>query len=232
MANLPRSNEALGGPVACWTATRIELRDWLRRNSPSLAELYEGAVELVFVRTPPGWTRFVCHAVREIRNRLPDAITGPVEGGTVQYTNRLDRVSSLWQRVGFGRDGSVPGLLRDDGEEIPSSPDVNVPIPVIREIGELVRDHNNARERPFEAATRLFEAIAPENQHLRDVLRPILENWIEVTHWFVQRAHDAGTVDSEFDQAELRAKFELFEGCLGSVAREFFATVKDLNSSS
>jgi hypothetical protein len=52
---------------ACWTPRRRELREWLRRNAPSLAELYEGAVSLLFDVPIPGYTRFVAHAVREIR---------------------------------------------------------------------------------------------------------------------------------------------------------------------
>ena len=60
---------------ASWTPRRVDLRSWLQRNAPSLGELYVGAVLLVFGRPIPGRVRFVAHAVREIRNRLPDVVS-------------------------------------------------------------------------------------------------------------------------------------------------------------
>jgi len=48
----------------------------IRTVSPSISELYQGAVELLFDRPVPGFTRFVSHAVREIHNRPPHEISG------------------------------------------------------------------------------------------------------------------------------------------------------------
>src|SRR5438094_3789110 len=42
----------------CWTPTRLGLRAWLQRNAPSLAELYEGAVRLMYESPLPGRVRF------------------------------------------------------------------------------------------------------------------------------------------------------------------------------
>lgn len=72
-----------------WTEPRQELRAWFQRNAPSLGELYEGALRMFFAPEFPGRVRFVAHAVREIRNRLPDAIAGPKIGGTFQWINKL-----------------------------------------------------------------------------------------------------------------------------------------------
>lgn len=55
--------------------------------------LFEGQV--------PGYTRLVAHCVREIRNRLPAAISGATAGGRVDYKNRLDTIASAWQKAGI-----------------------------------------------------------------------------------------------------------------------------------
>jgi hypothetical protein len=91
-----------------WIGPRRELRSWFERNAPSLGELYEGALKMLFMGNFPGRTRFVAHAVREIRNRLPDVIAGVKTGGTVQYKNNLDMISKDWQKAGFLLDGTIP----------------------------------------------------------------------------------------------------------------------------
>jgi hypothetical protein len=67
-----------------WPRKRRDLLEWLRKTSPSLAEIYEGAVVLLFDRQVPGFSRFVSHAVREIRNRLPGVISGTVSAGRLK----------------------------------------------------------------------------------------------------------------------------------------------------
>jgi hypothetical protein len=70
-----------GQTAVGWTSERLQLKAWLTRNAPSLAELYESAVRLLFEVRLPGYTRFVRHAVRAIRNRLPFVISGISSGG-------------------------------------------------------------------------------------------------------------------------------------------------------
>jgi hypothetical protein len=72
--SVPEDHGQLGERDAHWTRNRRELAEWLGGISPSIAELYQGAVELLFHRPVPGFSRFVSHAVREIRNRLPQEI--------------------------------------------------------------------------------------------------------------------------------------------------------------
>lgn len=97
------------------------------------------------------------------------------------------------------------------------------------EVASLVRDHLAAREKPAEAAARLFEGIAPQNQPLRDSLRPIITHWVTVTERFVEKAHDSGRTDGDADEAEFRNKFELFETTLVALVGQFFESVKALD---
>ncbi len=210
-----------------WTGPRRELRSWFERNAPSLGELYEGALRMLFTGCFPGRTRFVALTVREIRNRLPGIIAGAKTSGTVQYKNTLDVVSKDWRRAGFLLDGTIPaGLLTK--EELPSG-DIPVPRMLFEKIAILIKDHVEARERPEEAAFRLFEGIAPENQELRDTLRPIVRQWLDVTEWFQKKAHDSGAQDNDVDGKEYLRYFELFEVTLGALVRGFFKTVEGLD---
>lgn len=210
-----------------WIESRLELRAWFRRNAPSLGELYEGALRMVFEQRFPGRTRFVAHAVREIRNRLPNVMTDTKAGGTFQWKNGLDDLAKEWKKADFTLDGSMPANITD-GQTTPS-PNVPITPRLFQRIASLLSDHLEAREKPEDSAIRLFVGIAPENQALRDTLRPIVHQWLDVTEWFVRRVHDSGTQDISIDEADFIYRFELFEMTLGALVRAFFKTVDGLD---
>jgi hypothetical protein len=177
-----------------------------------------------------GRIRFVSHAVREIRNRLPEALSGVKASGTLQYKNRMDDIALKWRKSGL--DPRVPAEDPPTASESAASPggDIPVPRPLFLKIQTLVRDHEDAREKPGEAAIRLFEHCAPENRALRDTLRPVVLQWLEVTGWFQQKAHDSGMIDAELaSEDDLRNQFELFEATLGALVRGFFSTIEGLD---
>ena len=101
------------------TRERQELCAWMHRNNAaSLAELYEGAVRLLFESKLPGRVRLISHAVREIRNRLPVVISGERSNSRLDYTSRVDQISNRWQRNGFRVDGSLPESCFQDKSEL------------------------------------------------------------------------------------------------------------------
>ncbi len=117
------------------------------------------------------------------------------------------------------KSGIVVDAQASEGESLPSgtrasTEDVVLPRKLARKIVELVADHDAARERPRDAAIKLFEGVAPRNQRFRDALRPVVLQWMEVCDWFMARTHESGTKDDDIDLAELRKNFELFESTL------------------
>jgi hypothetical protein len=56
-----------------------------------------------------------------------------------------------------------------------------------------------------------------------------MQQWLEVTGWFMKRAHDSCRIDAYCSEDELRGNFELFESTLGALVRGFFATVEELD---
>jgi hypothetical protein len=234
-AAIGRVSDALELPDApakaaeCWTPVRLEIRSWLERNAPSLAELYEGAVLLLFVSPVPGRVRMVAHAVREIRNRLPDVISGPMAKSRLDYTTRLDKIACQWEVKGLTREGLASQVsAHSAGGSLPSQ-DVQVDRQIFLEIDSLVRDHIATRSKPGDAAIRLFIGIAPENQQMRETIRPVIEQWLAITNWFMGKAHDSGVTDRDCDFAQLCKQFTLFELVLGALVRSFFTTLDDLD---
>jgi len=210
-----------------WTGDRKELRDWFRRNAPSLGGLYEGALRMIFDASFPGRVRFVAHAVREIRNSLPDVIAGQRGGGPLQYKNLLDPIVERWKKEGLPMDGTIPVPVTKNSQPITSK--IPISKQLYREIAALIKKHLEAREKPKDSALRLFEAISPDYQNQRDYLRPVINQWIEVSEWFVSQVHDPRRTDSSIDERDFKNKFELFEEFLKAIIREFFKTTKELD---
>lgn len=210
-----------------WTPPRLELRAWFHRNAPSLGELYEGALVMIAASEFPGRTRLIAHAVREIRNRLPERIAGTKSGGYFDWKTRLDGLAKEWQKAGFSLDGTVPTeVTLSEGIR---SPGILVEPQLFRKTAALLKDHIDGRERPEEAAFRMFEGIAPESEHVRDTLRPVVQQWIYVTDWFMKKTHDSGVRDNDVSLTEFVRHFELFETTLGALVRGFFKTIEGLD---
>ena len=95
-------------------------------------------------------------------------------------------------------------------------------------IASLVEDHIQAREKPYEAARRLFQAIDPNNQDAEATLGPRIQQWLDCTEWFVKRAHVNGSTDDQID-AQMRRQFEVVETTLSALVRGFFKTLEELD---
>src|SRR5437764_12227451 len=82
-----------------WSEDRVKLRSWLAEQNPQLADIYAGAIEVLFVNRVPGYVHFVCHAVREIGNRLPDVVLGMQDGSRLDYKVHMDTIASMWHNA-------------------------------------------------------------------------------------------------------------------------------------
>jgi hypothetical protein len=197
-----------------------------------LAELYEGAVLLLFDAPIPGYTRFVAHAVRETRNRLPDVTSGSKSGRQLNYKGRIDDLVVVWKETGLATDGTFPGSNFAEAPIAAVPQETSLPHKIVVMMASLVTEHEATREKRMDAAIRLFEGVVPENQKFRDTLRPVIMQWLEITEWFMKKAHDSGATDRDVDLGELQKKFDLFEMTLLGIVRgftAFFATTKEID---
>jgi hypothetical protein len=213
---------------AGWTQRRQRVHDWLKRNAPSLAELYVGVVEMLYTQDPPipGWSRFVAHAVREIRNRLPDAVAGRKVAERLDYVSRLDAIVAIWEPVELSE---MIALNATADAAVTPGQTIGVKRRVYDLVSALTRAHLEARERPKEAAWRLFEALAPETTDQCASLEPTINQWLSITSWFQGNAHDQGKEDRIYDRDEYRRKFETCETTLTSLIQDFFKTTDELD---
>jgi hypothetical protein len=219
---------------------RIEILAWMRRNGDGpIADLYEGCIRMISDPSFPGRVRFVSHGVREIRNRLPDFISGKKGAARFDYQGQLDEIVEAWEKMGLSLDGSIPvsAAEQENGSRAPSNP---MPEPVFRMIEDLLKTHvgrrpqitlggKQIRNNDIEPAIRLFEACAPENKNVLDTLAPAIRQWVNVSKWFVKKTHQPAEALINFSEKELQAKFELFETCLTGMARGFFAVLDELD---
>jgi hypothetical protein len=182
-----------------WTPERRELNTWFQRNAPSLGELYEGAVIMLYGsgRPLPGWSRFVAHAVREVGNRLPDAVGGRQVAGPLEYATRCESLARRWEELGLPLDGSIPPVGLDSPPA--SIPDVPLPPEVYRLVTDLVRDHRAVYERQRDKARRFFAKVIPESRGVPSAVQPVIDQWFAIVKWFVRHAHDRLQPDADYD---------------------------------
>ncbi len=224
----PATGHAKSAAESFWNARRTELREWFRRNAPSLGELYEGVLVLLHGNPPiPGWPRFIAHGMREVGNRLPDVLAGTRKSKQLQYKNQVDGIAKLWRK------SRLPVAAADSltSPAIPTQPtaDVAVPRVVFRRIQILVEEHLATREKPAEAAGRLFAAFSADDGDANTRLGPIISEWVAIIGWFQERAHDRLVPDDSYERAEFQARFEQAERILMALVRDFFNTTKDLD---
>ena len=210
-----------------WSSFRLELKGWLKRNAPSLEELYDGALQILHSPRFPGRARFVAHAVREIANRLPETIMG-IKDQRFEWQNKLDGILVTWERYGLSLDHSL--LEPVSGRDSALSTDFIIRREVVQSIAEVLSEYAAGRETNREKARRLFEGVDPKNQTAREALAPIVTQWLSVTDWFMKMVHVPASADAAIEPNELQRNFELFEITLGALTREFFKTIGDLDA--
>jgi len=214
-------------PSPLWTKRRTAIRDWLAAHSRPLAEFYEAAINLMHGPAMPARICLLAHAVRDIRNQLPHAVSRSTAlRGRVEYANRLSSISKRWSR-------SVSGSAASFGATSPESlgPRVEIDRYVFLAFAQLLAEHDQGKHRKEHNAALLFESIAQENKRGIDILRPAIFQWIEVTGWFEERAH-LSLNPLRTEESELARRFEIFEIALGQMAHveSFYETTGDLDA--
>lgn len=215
----PTSSDLPQVPPADWTTTRRKILSWLNQNSSSLANLYEGAVCLTFGIPIPGRLRFISHAVREIRNRLPDSI--PKISERLEYKDEVENLADIWESNGFGLD-----------EIFLESEEITINFQVFSKIQQLIKKHKAVRYNNKKRTFLFFELCISENKLDLNILEPIVNHYWEITEWFMEQTHethDSGKPKLDPDDLKIRHQFELFESFLATFAQNFYTTVDKLD---
>ncbi len=172
----------------------------------------------------PGRVHFIAHAIREIRNRLPDDLNGDMERTKVDYRRLVDAVHNLWTGSGFPRYGSGP-TLAEHLQPLPATTDVVVPGELATAIAELMRQHSEAEANRGDLEALRFEALAGPGPHPQYVS----DGW-KRTHRLVQKfAHAWNRELPPEADAEWIDRFLAFERFLMVISKRAQENIADLD---
>lgn len=206
-----------------WTAERAELYRWLERNAPGLAPVYRAAAQMAFDEAFPGRVWFVAHAIREIRNRLPDALAGEVATSRTDYVELTKEVHTRWIEDGLPPDGT-PSV---DASAEPSAADLgrrDVSGELLRAVGALVGGHLGATDNNESRARRLFEAVGGASPPAY-----VVKGWLRGTRWANAYAHVRNKPLSRKDEEALAGHFVAFEQALKAIANRSYENMDALD---
>jgi hypothetical protein len=191
------------------TTERRVVLEWLQERAPSLAELYDSVLALMFDdRRLRARVRLVAHCVREIISRLPEAVSASVTK-RVEYRVLVERVAAVWP-------AADPTMLV---AETPESPEeVLIPRAAYLAVNALTTEH--ASSQPMELKLRaLFGA---GDGAAAGLTQPAVKGFKKVYDWFVKQAHDRGELDAALcTEEELQRHFDTFERGLYTLSGEW-----------
>ena len=144
-----------------WTPLRLELAEFFDREAASLSPAYRGAVCILGDTEFPGRVRFICHAVRDIGDRLAFVLDRELKPNRVQYEDHLDKIKDRWPYDALGSQ-----IVDLTSQERSTTDDIPIPKWVYGELDILMRSHKERRESPdrFELLFRaLLKAEAANN---------------------------------------------------------------------
>jgi hypothetical protein len=200
-------------------SVRTELLEWFRREAKPLAGAYEGAITLLEQPQFPGRIHFICHAVRDIADRLVFVLDPQSAGKRVQYEEALDTIQKEWPAQ-----ASPVG----DGTPAARSDTVIIPAGVARRIDQLIRDHAQRRTRPNQYQ-RLFRLLMRNDSTHAETNARLTAAFKEIREWFMRYTHLRSDQAPAVDEAELKRRFESFERILHSFVGGYFTGTKELD---
>ena len=204
-----------------WTVERIRLHGWLLEKAGHLAPTYLGALQMVMNESFPGRVHFVAHAIREIRNRLPNAIAG-VENRGPTYEALASKLRTAWKEAGFPSDGSVPLSAR--AEPSVSGPGHEVSVGLIGAAGELVAANARSSGNRERQARRLLREIWET-----DPPPYVVDRWFHRNDWIRRYMHLDDKPHVQEAEVEVTEVFESFETALIAIANRSYENLEALD---
>lgn len=193
---------------------RSKITERLATYSTSLSELYTAATLMFEDKLFPGRFALICHAVREIRNSLPQVISGK-RANRFDATTLIRAVSRAWQQ-------QRPHMQSQEASEEHLSSALKT------SIENLLHEFDRSSRNKADSARHLYNAISPSLNKVAETMAPIIKHYTDSTEWFVRWAHDPRQT-SKSDEAELEKNFRQFEQQLNALLNGFFAATEILD---
>ena len=172
----------------------------------------------------PGRVHFIAHAMREILNRLPVALSPKVLGGLAGYDHLTGKVHKRWVAEGLPEDGRLS--LPEESVPSASGPSRrDVSVAFLASVGRLIEDHIRARANREDRERSGFAALGDEGP----VPRYVVKNWRNLFPNVEKYAHAWDEPLPAEADGEWVSNFFAFEGFLMSVFKPSHENLDDLD---
>lgn len=227
MSTFPDAERPKECQATIWTPIRRELLAWFRREAPSLAPAYEGALRLLHMPGFPGKIHFVSHIVRDIYKMLPEILDGSIKRvspGEV-YPTLIKNVERHWPR----RHVSFVDL--DDTSEVTRTEEQGIAISRLayKHIVQLLEKLNEIEKQPStgQHLARVLHRVNPGEDGT--IPGRLIAMFDVERRWFVKRAHLVSRPDKLPLDDGLLEHFEAFERALFSFVGHYFSGTRELD---
>ena len=194
----------------------------VQERANHLAPIYRAALRMTMEESFPGRVHLVAHAMREIRNRLPDAIAGVVKPGP-SYQDLATKVRSRWEKEGLPSDG--PLSLSATLEPSTSGPEqYEVSVELLRVVADLVDANVRTTGNSRRQARRMFEAIWGEPPPSY-----VVDNWFRTKDWISKHMHVDNKAHGPEADTEVAAIFGAFENALFAISNRSYQNLEELD---
>lgn len=207
-----------------WNPERAGLHDWLIQKAPHLAPLYLASLRMAMDEEFPGRVHLIAHALREIRNRLPDAFDGTLELPKSKYPKYVGKLCERWAEEGFPTDRSGPSLCEPAAAISPAADHV-VSSEFISAVGSLVAHHSELEAGREALRMPRFEALAVPGPHPQHVWK----GWRDASRSAERFAHARNETLPPNADGEWTANFLAFERFLMVISKRAQANIAELD---
>ena len=167
-------------------ADRRRILEWLKANAPALAPVYDGAVRMIQEPEFPGRVHFVAHAIREIMNRLPDAIdNGRKSSHRTDYIELVNPIDNCWKK------GKPPTA------------------DCCKTVEDLLREHQATDTKNREKARKLYRTLTQSEPSPQTI-----KTWMQTRKLSEKRVHVRNKPMDLNDEKEIIKTFEELERIL------------------
>ena len=194
-----------------------EILQFLKDKSPPLEELYLSAIQMITDSRYPEHARIrlICHACREIINRLPEVLSSKTFPPGLQYSNKIKELSEAWD--------DEAALANDSLEEISEAKSEYVE--VSRKFAKMLHfffeAHKSAYKTRREKAQAIFEYV-PENKSMTPDMHALVSHFVgDVSGWFSGKAHES-LKHNDVSLDELIRRFNQFERTLHTIVGHYY----------
>lgn len=183
-----------------------------------LADLYASAVRITEDENFPGRNPLVCHALREIFNRLPGIVGVGVEQ-RADFKKDIKPVIDEWEKEGM-LEKVDSGIYEGNGN---GNKVIPAPHHLMIITGKLLREQKGVEEKNINKTKSMICQLIPEWKEKPELAIPFITEWNKLGRGFVGPSHG-----KPLKSLDMETKFERFEQMLRSLLGQYLDSLKEI----